>query len=541
MIESKETLTGNIASKQTISGGINVTTEKVLPELENLIVIPATKQQVFNHKNSDGYNEVIVESIPDEYIIPEGTLPITENKVYDVTPYARVSAEVYPTPNLQDKEVTPTKEIQNITSDDSYDGLKQVTVNAIPDEYIVPSGILEITENGTYDVKEYAEAVVNVEGGGGNNDNAHTELEYMGITGNTYYKLNTKLNSNSRVIAKFTRDLSTSTGLFGYCNYGTSNTDSFSIYLGPSSYNSGRMHAAYGAANKDLYFSSTATEIILDANKNVWSFTDFNGNEFKKLTHNTATFENKYNCTVGASIWGSSETGNLLYYKGNLYYFKVYQGDTLVHYLVPIEKPDGTITLYDKVNKTYLENLGADEPIAGPYIGGSDVEGNSTSLYLIKDGIEQTDITGGHAYTPIDSTSGYVEVQKDGYIELSCQLWGCVGWIPNNSFDFTKYTKICVDYEFPTKLPNNELYSNVWYGQFKINTFKGEWKEENISLLSDSLLSSTNEVISRRIQGRISSDPNATNHRLALLVYNIATSSNYANYPIRIYNLWLEE
>ncbi len=132
MIESKETLTGNIISKQTISGNTNTTTEKVLPELEDLTIIPTTEQKVYTHENSYGYDKVTVEAVPET--------------------------------KLQDKEVTPTKELQNITSDESYDGLNQVTVNAIPDEYIVPSGSLDITENGVTDVTNYAEVNVNIEG-----------------------------------------------------------------------------------------------------------------------------------------------------------------------------------------------------------------------------------------------------------------------------------------------------------------------------------------------------------------------------------------
>lgn len=64
--------------------------------------------------------------------------------------------------NLQEKEATPTKEIQQIIADQQYDGLSKVVVNAIPDEYIIPNGDINIIENGTYDVKDKINAIVNI-------------------------------------------------------------------------------------------------------------------------------------------------------------------------------------------------------------------------------------------------------------------------------------------------------------------------------------------------------------------------------------------
>ena len=64
--------------------------------------------------------------------------------------------------NLQEKTVVPLTDEVVVTADDSFDGLSKVTVGAIPSEYIIPSGELDITENGTYDVTDKASAKVNV-------------------------------------------------------------------------------------------------------------------------------------------------------------------------------------------------------------------------------------------------------------------------------------------------------------------------------------------------------------------------------------------
>lgn len=63
---------------------------------------------------------------------------------------------------LQSKVVTPTKSTQEIVADTGYDALEKVSVEAIPSEYIVPSGTKTITENGTHDVTENASVNVNV-------------------------------------------------------------------------------------------------------------------------------------------------------------------------------------------------------------------------------------------------------------------------------------------------------------------------------------------------------------------------------------------
>lgn len=80
------------------------------------------------------------------------------------------------------------------TAPDGVDGYSPIEVNVpIPEGYIKPSGTLEITENGTYDVTEYESVNVNVESGGGD-----AEADFAAFLGNTLTELNNSIATSLR-------------------------------------------------------------------------------------------------------------------------------------------------------------------------------------------------------------------------------------------------------------------------------------------------------------------------------------------------------
>ncbi len=61
--------------------------------------------------------------------------------------------------------ITPTTSSQTITADSGYDALESVQINAIPSQYIIPSGNINLTTNGSnIDIAQYATASVAVSG-----------------------------------------------------------------------------------------------------------------------------------------------------------------------------------------------------------------------------------------------------------------------------------------------------------------------------------------------------------------------------------------
>ena len=124
---------------------------------------PTEQAQTVTPAPGTTFSAVELDAIPPEYVVPSGTLDITEN-AEDINVRDKAAVNVNVQPNLQTPDpITPTKQQQIVTADAGYDGLSSAIVEPIPEEYIVPSGKITLTENAAdVDIRQFAMADIAV-------------------------------------------------------------------------------------------------------------------------------------------------------------------------------------------------------------------------------------------------------------------------------------------------------------------------------------------------------------------------------------------
>lgn len=226
-----------------------------------------------------------------------GTATITANGSQTFSPtsgkvFSKFTATVNVQPKLQTKTVTPTKSQQSVSSDSGYDGLSTVTVNAIPTDYIIPSGNQNITANGTYDIKEKASVVVAV-------PSSQPTLNAPTITIDDKTLKITNPASNGNFVTKF-KVFSNGTALTEAVIKGSTTTVNLSTLLTTAGTYS--ITAKASAANFNDSAASSAVEYIVQAAQKYTITVTNTGNYDITFTQNGKTLT-----TVGGSASGSFE------------------------------------------------------------------------------------------------------------------------------------------------------------------------------------------------------------------------------------------
>lgn len=110
--------TGQVGLKKVTVGAV---------QTETTSVTPAKGTQTVQPSSGKFFDEITVEAIPDDYVIPSGTQQITANGTYDVS--GKASAVVNVEPSLEEKTVTITENgTTEVTPSSGKDGMSKVTV-----------------------------------------------------------------------------------------------------------------------------------------------------------------------------------------------------------------------------------------------------------------------------------------------------------------------------------------------------------------------------------------------------------------------------
>ena len=111
-----------------------------IPAEDTVLDINNTEKQIDKgYHLAEGRVHIVTE---EKTVTQNGTVIPSEGKVL-----SKVIVNVDNSPNLQEKTVSPSKEIQTVVSDEGYDGLSKVIIEAIADIYADISGVTASAED----------------------------------------------------------------------------------------------------------------------------------------------------------------------------------------------------------------------------------------------------------------------------------------------------------------------------------------------------------------------------------------------------------
>ncbi len=217
----------------------------------------------------------------------------------------------------------------------------------------------------------------------------YTELEYIEGTGTQYITTDVIANQNTSAEIKFVpTSVYKSNGVFGARTSKTSNA--FNIWEPGTE---GIIIA--NISNKGTIVSNV-TPVLNETYVVYLSSTRFSVNDYTITISGTENFSTPgglqlFNIYGGdCSTTTSSEGANRIF-SGKVYYFKVWQGDSLALNLIPAKNASGVVGMYDTVSGTFFTNAGTGTFTAGPAVNSCrnlfDISQTATKEFVTTDRI----------------------------------------------------------------------------------------------------------------------------------------------------------
>lgn len=256
-------------------------------------------------------------------------------------------------------------------------------IEAIPNSYaagdegkVVSNGALvaqtaratDITENGTFDTTENNSVTVNVSGGG--TEDWLNLKNYIESSGTQWIDTGYIVHDNSMFDVVYTSSSSQPSypTLFGVRDNDSGATAGRCTFFVKHSTGAQRGSFAWGTADTNADFPS---RMYLSGKKQKCVFSkgflsvkqeDENAMAFDFVSdYSASNTRSIYICTLNQ---GGADYGAATHFRGKLYRFRIYEGNTLVHEFVPWQE-SGVTCLKDTVTGNFLYNAGTGDFVYG--------------------------------------------------------------------------------------------------------------------------------------------------------------------------------
>ena len=180
----------------------------------------------------------------------------------------------------------------------------------------------------------------------------YTIVDWIESTGTQYIDTGIRPTNNTRVVTKILLNVVPTSWqhLFG-------SRDAYHEKEFGMAVNTANWYTGYATTDQRTTTPArtTNTIITIDKNKNV---TNISGTT---LTNTAGTFTSTYNMVIFALKQAGTVLGFSHY---RCYYFKIYEGDTLVRDFIPVLDENGVACFYDKVTEEYFYNQGQGKFVA---------------------------------------------------------------------------------------------------------------------------------------------------------------------------------